>query len=147
MTSSGGPYIVELRNPRGEMPGLTAPRHAALSRWAVVDLEDGDDGAPGVRSLTEQMVRAAAKRAGESCDQGSEWAKAAYRCRYMGPEGGTVSLPDGSEVRVEAISWNQLWERSGWSVPTIGPPDDREKREILKAWNEKFGSETQGAGS
>ena len=50
--------------------------------------------------------------------------------------GGTVGpLPDGTVIEVHRAPWQRIWEWSGWSVPTIGPPDAREQVEILAAWN------------
>lgn len=51
--------------------------------------------------------------------------------------GGKVSLPDGSEVEVEATTWERLMSEAGLHGPT--PPTEGERAAILAAWRERHG--------
>lgn len=73
-------------------------------------------------------------------------------CRVIGPSGGSVDLPDGTRIEVEAKTWTQLGREAGlidsegegeqWDARRIGIPEAGWRPtndQILAAWNERNG--------
>jgi hypothetical protein len=117
-----GPYIVTSGQPfRYEDANVGGIQ--VESRHAVATLDDAKRAAHNV--VIEHMGGA---HAGYGID-----------CYRLPGSGGTVGpLPDETVITVERVEWQSLWEQSGWSRPTLGPPDARERREIIDAWNAEY---------
>lgn len=98
-----------------------------LAREAVADFESAQD------------FLAAAKPEPKSYEAGMETDEA---CDEIGPEGGKVSLPDGSEVEVEATTYERLADEADhYPVPWS-------RESILEVWLVECGvGERHGEGA
>lgn len=80
-------------------------------------------------------------------DGTGRWPDTLGDLRALGPEGGKVSLPDGSVVEVEATTWRRLVRdllAVGWADEAFARSfTEADYPAILDAWNEKHGIEAQ----
>jgi len=163
MTAPAGPYIVSQRRPldwslRGD---LDLPEEGwPASRWAYSTLENHGDYAlvPLLRKLLAATGFSPWGMGGwVRDDEGAGtcyddcWALREAAEIVQDEHGGTIKLPDGSEIVVEATTYERLWDDLTDRPPFIvgvdctiwvgrdGVEDARWGAAILAAWNAEYG--------
>lgn len=113
--SAPGPYIVTHRHPP-EHDGATGWER----RWACATLEHAKHRA---RLLVYEST-AIPRYAGQ--------------VTAISDSGGTIKLPDGSEIVVEATTWSAL--HNATYPPRSKPYSSASDAEIVAAWNAEYGT-------
>ncbi len=127
MTAQPGPFLVTVKRPCpgcahvGKHPGATATANTSSeSRVAVASLKSAQ-----LRAYAEVCQHT------ESAEEGRPFEVAVWA---LPATGGTIGpLPDGTEIKVEATTYIDLWKASG-------EPSFDDKAKILAAFNERFGN-------
>jgi hypothetical protein len=137
---SAGPFIVTGRK-RVRLPedrGDELGRERVLSRRAVADLD----------AARERVLEGCIARLDYDEHETSVLSALMTEAADLPAEGGTVHLPDGSDVEVEAVEPGRLASEAGIEpsakyITTESLTEGRFTRDVLAAWNEKHGIEAQ----
>lgn len=165
MTGAAGPFIVRLQRPceacgqeleyvdgenphwRGHGDSEDAPGWEPGPDPYCVREDEPDGGAPplSVKAVADLDT---ATNAGmhlilDASD--GEWGPgkvgaAVYKVLETPAEGGTVPLPDGSEIHVEATTYEALAEAAGYELHTFTGSADEAHAAALRVWNSRFGA-------
>jgi hypothetical protein len=123
-----GPFIVSRHAPIQGRVGKLPVVPRVLSMKAVADV-----GAMQRAAIGAIADAAAADEAGRG------YPDAVDAVFNLGPEGGTVRLPDGSEIHVEATNWLKLRGETGMY-------GRYSRADVIAEWNRRFGVAAQEEG-
>ena len=127
-----GPFVVtRRRRPEPRAGGQMHREWEVLSQRAVVDLDQARNA--GMHLILDVSMGWGPGKVGA----------AVFKVLEIPAEGGSVPLPDGSEIEVKAKTWRQIQFESGLPMPGALPLTDDDKARFLAAWNDRHGIDIQ----
>jgi hypothetical protein len=131
VSAGAGPYVVRHKR-SANVPRLGIYSDIVLSERAVADLDGARQEAyNAVNAVTPNNLATAA-----------EWSRLGEWAWALGPEGGTVSLSDGSEIEVTAYT------EDGFRIHCAGQGLEdcyvRRINDLIEEFNEKHGGAAEG---